>query len=55
LFDFLGDLTGQSLSVECLAPLRGEMKFPSLAALVRQLRLDEGRARTQVARARWLA
>jgi len=55
LFDFLGDLTGQSLSVECLAPLRGEKKFPSLAALVRQLRSDEGRARTQVARAGWLA
>jgi riboflavin kinase/FMN adenylyltransferase len=45
LFDFDGDLYGRRLEVEFVAWLRGEERFDSLAALERQMALDEARAR----------
>jgi riboflavin kinase/FMN adenylyltransferase len=55
LFDFLGRLDGQRLTVDVLGRLRSEKKFSSRAALVRQLHEDERRARSFVARSGWLA
>lgn len=55
LFDFLGRLDGQRLTVDVLGRLRSEKKFSSRAALVRQLHEDERRARSRVARSGWLA
>lgn len=45
LFDFDGDLYGERLRVSFVARLRGEMRFPSVQALVDQIRLDTQRAR----------
>ncbi|MBB3141662.1 bifunctional riboflavin kinase/FAD synthetase [Halomonas organivorans] len=45
LFDFDGDLYGQTLSVVPCAKLRGEMKFDGLDALKTQIGLDQARAR----------
>jgi riboflavin kinase/FMN adenylyltransferase len=45
LFDFDGDLYGRRLEVEFVAWLRGEERFDTLAALERQMALDEARAR----------
>lgn len=50
LFDFSGDLYGQEVQVELLAPMRPERTFPSLEALVAQLREDERAARAFLAR-----
>ncbi len=45
LLDFEGDLYGQSLTLEFIARLRDEEAFPSLNALVAQIRQDILRAR----------
>ncbi|MBL0350546.1 MAG: riboflavin biosynthesis protein RibF [Elusimicrobia bacterium] len=55
VFDFLGRLDGQRLTVDLLGRLRPEKKFPSRADLIRQLREDERRARSRVGRSGWLA
>ncbi|USI74455.1 bifunctional riboflavin kinase/FAD synthetase [Sphingomonas morindae] len=39
-FDFSGDLYGQPIAVELIARLRGEARFPTLDALVRQIDAD---------------
>jgi len=48
LFDFEGDLYGESLSVQFLQRLRDEQKFESADALAAQLSEDERRCRTVV-------
>lgn len=45
VFDFDGDLYGRRLSVDFVAKLRDEAKFPSLDALVTQMHADAARAR----------
>ncbi len=45
LFDFDGDLYGKHLSVELVAFLRTEAKFPSLDALIAQIGADAKQAR----------
>ena len=45
LFDFDGDLYGRRIEVEFVAKLRDEERFPDLAALVEQMRIDATRAR----------
>ncbi|HXQ63629.1 MAG TPA: bifunctional riboflavin kinase/FAD synthetase [Steroidobacteraceae bacterium] len=45
LFDYTGDLYGRRLSVEFVAKLRDEERFPSLAALTEQMHRDAARAR----------
>jgi len=45
VFDFDGDLYGRRLSVDFVAKLRDEEKFPSLDALVAQMHADAARAR----------
>jgi len=45
LFDFDGDLYGLRLEVALLRRLRGERRFPNVAALRRQIALDCARAR----------
>ncbi len=45
VFDFDGDLYGRRLSVDFVAKLRDEEKFPSLDALVAQMHADATRAR----------
>lgn len=45
LIDWSGDLYGASLEVELLERLRGEQRFPDLAALTAQVRRDVDRAR----------
>ena len=45
LLDFSGDLYGLRLVVRFIERLRGEEKFPSAEALVRQIKKDEERAR----------
>ncbi len=45
IFDFKGDLYGTSLSVAFVDHLRGEEKFDSLDALIRQMDADSARAR----------
>jgi len=45
LFDFDGDLYGKRIEVEFVAKLRDEERFPDLAALVEQMRIDATRAR----------
>ena len=45
LFDFDGDLYGQKLRVEFVRYQRGERKFGSVGALVKQMRRDAERAR----------
>ncbi|MEM0950313.1 MAG: bifunctional riboflavin kinase/FAD synthetase [Pseudomonadota bacterium] len=45
VFDFTGDLYGSTLSVALVAYLRGEEKFDSLDALVRQMDADSTAAR----------
>ena len=49
LFDFDGDLYGQTLAVDIVARLRDERKFDGIGALVAQLREDEGQARAALA------
>jgi riboflavin kinase/FMN adenylyltransferase len=45
LLDFSGDLYGAHMKVDFIARLRGEEWFPSLDALVEQMRRDEAEAR----------
>lgn len=45
LFDFDGDLYGRRITVEFVAKLRDEEKFPDLDALVRQIDIDAAQAR----------
>ena len=45
LFDFAGDLYGQTLAVDVVARLRDERRFDGIDALVAQLREDARRAR----------
>jgi len=45
LFDFSADLYGQRLTVEFVARLRAEEKFPDLPSLVKQMDVDAARAR----------
>lgn len=49
LFDFKGDLYGETLSVALIEYLRGEEKFDSLDALITQMNADCDRARTILA------
>src|SRR5581483_11001073 len=49
LFDFDGDLYGKHLSVELIAYIRPEAKFPDLAALIAQIGRDCGTARAILA------
>lgn len=50
LFDFDGDLYGKTLSVDLSERLRGEVRFPSVEALVAQIHADAGEARRILAR-----
>jgi len=45
IFDFDGDLYGETCTVSFVAHLRGEQKFDGLDALVTQMRHDEAQAR----------
>jgi riboflavin kinase/FMN adenylyltransferase len=45
VFDFVGDLYGRELAVECVQFLRPELKFGSLDALVAQIHEDAAQAR----------
>ncbi len=45
VFDFSGDLYGREIEVEFVAKLRDEERFPSLEALVAQMRVDAAQAR----------
>jgi riboflavin kinase/FMN adenylyltransferase len=51
LFDFAGDLYGETCRVSFFSRLRGEEKFDGLDALVAQMRRDEEEARAALARA----
>lgn len=51
VLDFEGDLYGQELHLEFLARLRGERRFPSVAELIEQMRLDVDATREVVATA----
>jgi len=46
LFDFSGDLYGQTLTVQFVCRIRDEIKFNSLDELVNQLHLDKQHAQT---------
>jgi riboflavin kinase/FMN adenylyltransferase len=45
VFDFVGDLYGREIEVEFVAKLRDEVKFDSLDALMRQMKIDAAQAR----------
>ena len=45
VFDFVGDLYGREISVECVQFLRPELKFGSLDAMVAQIHQDAAQAR----------
>jgi len=45
LLDFSGDLYGSTITLEFIARLRPEMKFPGVEALVAQIRRDISEAR----------
>lgn len=49
LFDFAGDLYGKRLRVEFCARLREERRFPSLEAMIEEMRHDAERARAALA------
>src|SRR6478609_7094576 len=51
LFDFKGDLYGQTLDVAFIAYIRDELKFDSVDALIKQMDDDSARARAQLAAA----
>ena len=51
LFDFKGDLYGETLDVAFVGFIREEAKFDSIEALIRQMDDDSARARTQLAAA----
>lgn len=50
LFDFDGDLYGKYLSVELIQYIRPEARFPSLEALIAQIRTDAAKAREILAK-----
>jgi len=50
LLDFDGDLYGQELTVDLLERLRPDAEFPSLEALIAQMKVDEAGAREILAR-----
>lgn len=50
LFDFKGDLYGQTCSVSLFGFLRGELKFDGLDPLVAQMKRDEAEARALLSR-----
>lgn len=52
LFDFAGELYGERLTVALVARLRGEVRFPSVDALVAQIRADADAARALLGVAR---
>lgn len=52
LFDFDGDLYGETLAVEFVAFIRAEKKFDSVEALVAEMKLDSHKARALLAKAR---
>jgi riboflavin kinase/FMN adenylyltransferase len=45
VFDFVGDLYGREIAVECVQYLRAELKFESLDAMVAQIHEDAAQAR----------
>jgi riboflavin kinase/FMN adenylyltransferase len=45
VFDFVGELYGREIAVECVQFLRAELKFESLDAMVAQIREDAAQAR----------
>ncbi len=45
VFDFVGDLYGREIAVECVQFLRAELKFESLDAMVAQIHADAAQAR----------
>jgi riboflavin kinase/FMN adenylyltransferase len=45
VFDFVGDLYGREIAVECVQFLRAELKFESLDAMVAQIHEDAAQAR----------
>jgi riboflavin kinase/FMN adenylyltransferase len=49
LFDFTGDLYGETCTVSFFGYLRGEEKFDGLPALVEQMKRDEAEARSLLA------
>jgi len=49
LFDFSGDLYGQTIETELVARLRGEMNFDGLDELKAQIQIDAARARAVLA------
>ncbi len=51
LFDFNGDLYGQSLDIAFIAFIRDELKFDSVEALIRQMDDDSHKARSRLAAA----
>jgi riboflavin kinase/FMN adenylyltransferase len=51
LFDFSGDLYGQTIDVAFIAWIREELMFASAAELVAQMQDDSRRAREALARA----
>ena len=55
IFDFAGDLYGETCAVSFFGFLRGEQKFDGLDALVAQMRRDEAEARTLLAGVRPLS
>lgn len=55
LFDFSGDLYGETACVSFFAYLRGEVKFDGLDALVEQMKRDEQEARALLAGAKPLS
>lgn len=55
LFDFDGDLYGETCSVSLFGFLRGEEKFDSLDALVAQMKRDEAEARALLSHVRPLS
>ncbi len=50
VFDFRGDLYGQTVEVEPVAFLRPEARFPAVDALVAQMHVDADKARAVLAR-----
>jgi len=48
LFDFDADIYGETIETDLIAFLRSEEKFPSIEDMVRQIRLDEQRARREL-------
>ncbi|MBI4275408.1 MAG: bifunctional riboflavin kinase/FAD synthetase [Rhizobiales bacterium] len=51
LFDFTGDLYGQTIDVAFIAWIRHEEKFENVEALIAQMDADSARAREELARA----